>query len=223
MSLGLTPEQQHLGEAVSQFAARHAPIAATRESFDALAAGKLPDWWDALVANGFHAVHLPEELGGQGGTLSDAACVLESAGKTLLPGPLLPSVATGAVALLAEPAPGAEALIRDLASGAPAAIVLPDDGDFHARQDGQRWLVTGSSQVIAGVCSARVVLVGARTDSDEVVWVPVDTGAPTATVESASGTDLVADVGVLRLAEYGVADSEAVSYTHLTLPTTPYV
>jgi 3-oxochol-4-en-24-oyl-CoA dehydrogenase len=211
MSLGLTPEQQDLSEAVGQFAARHAPIAATRESFDAVAEGKLPDWWDTLVANGFHAVHLPEDLGGQGGTLSDAACVLESAGKTLLPGPLLASVVTGAVALLAEPAPAAETLIRDLASGAPAAIVLPDDGDFQARQDGQRWLVTGSSQVVAGVCSARVVLVGARTDSDEVVWVPVDTGAPTATVESASGTDLVADVGVLRLAAYGAADSEVLT------------
>src|ERR1700722_5774116 len=182
MSLGLTPEQQHLGEAVGQFAGRHASIAATRDSFDKLAAGKLPDWWDTLVANGFHAVHLPEDLGGQGGSLVDAACVLESAGKALLPGPLLPTVTTGAVALLAEPTPSAESLIRELASGAPAAIVLPDDGDFQARQDGQRWLVTGGSKVIAGVCSARVVLVGARTDSDEVVWVPVSTEAPTATV-----------------------------------------
>ena len=128
MSLGLTPEQQELGEAVGQFAGRHAPIAATRASFDALAAGRLPEWWDALVANGFHAVHLPEDLGGQGGRLIDAACVLESAGKALLPGPLLPTVATGAVALLADPAPSAESLIRELASGTPAAIVLPDDG-----------------------------------------------------------------------------------------------
>ena len=208
MSLGLTPEQQHLGDAVEQFAGRHAPIAATRATFDALAAGRLPEWWDALVANGFHAVHLPEDLGGQGGRLIDAACVLESAGKALLPGPLLPTVATGAVALLADPPSNAESLIRELASGTPAAIVLPDDGDFHARQDGQRWLVTGSSKVIAGVCSARVVLVGARTDSDEVVWVAVDTGQSTATVESASGTDLVADVGVLRLAEYRAAESD---------------
>jgi alkylation response protein AidB-like acyl-CoA dehydrogenase len=211
MSLGLSPEQQDLSEAVGQFAARYALIAATRDSFDALAAGKLPDWWDALVANGFHAVHLPEELGGQGGGLMDAACVLESAGKTLLPGPLLPTVATGAVALLAEPTPGAEALIRDLASGAPAAIVLPADADFHARQDGQRWLVTGSSKVTAGVCSARVVLVGASTDGGDIVWVPVDTENVAATVESASGTDLVADVGVLRLADYGAADRDVLS------------
>ena len=79
MTLGLTPEQQQLSEAVGQFAGRHATIAETRDNFDALAAGQLPSWWDALVANGFHAVHLPEQLGGQGGRLTDAACVLESA------------------------------------------------------------------------------------------------------------------------------------------------
>ena len=40
---------------------------------------------------------------------------------------------------------------------------------------------------------------------------PVDTGQSTATVESASGTDLVADVGVLRLAEYCAAESDVLT------------
>src|ERR1700756_5131011 len=139
MTLGLAPEQQDLGDAVGKFAGRHAPITATRDSFAALAAGRLPEWWDALVTNGFHAVHLPEHLGGQGGRLIDAACVLESAAKGLLPGPLLPTVATGAFALLADPSPTADTLVRDLASGVPAAVVLPDGGDFQARADRQRW------------------------------------------------------------------------------------
>ena len=183
MTLGLTPEQQDLSEAVGQFAGRHAPIAATREDFDALAAGKLPGWWDALVANGFHAVHLPEHLGGQGGRLIDAACVLESAAKALLPGPLLSTVSTGAVALLADQVPAAESLLRELAAGAPAAIVLPDGGDFQARSDGQRWLISGSSEVTAGACSARVILVGARGQDGDVVWAAVDSEKPTATVD----------------------------------------
>jgi alkylation response protein AidB-like acyl-CoA dehydrogenase len=211
MTLGLTPEQHDLSEAVGQFAARHAPIAATRDSFDTLAAGKLPAWWDALVVNGFHAVHLPERLGGQGGRLIDAACVLESAGKALLPGPLLPTVTTGAVALLADPTPTAESLVRDLAAGAPAAIVLPDDGDFHANADGQRWLVTGSSGVTAGACSARVILVGARTHGGDLIWALVDTGQPTATVESVLGTDLVTDIGILRLADYCAGESDVLT------------
>jgi 3-oxochol-4-en-24-oyl-CoA dehydrogenase len=208
MTLGLTPEQQDLSDAVGKFAGRHAPIAATRDSFGALAAGQLPGWWDALVANGFHAVHLPEHLGGQGGRLIDAACVLESAGKALLPGPLLPTVTTGAVALLADPSPTAESLVRGLASGVPAAVVLPDGGDFQARADGRRWLLTGASDVIAGARSARVILVCAQTEGGDLVWVLVDAKKPTATVESVPGTDLVTDLGILRLADHCAAESD---------------
>jgi 3-oxochol-4-en-24-oyl-CoA dehydrogenase len=211
MTLGVTPEQQDLSDAVGQFAGRHAPIAATRDSFDALAAGRLPGWWDALVASGFHAVHVPEHLGGQGGRLIDVACVLESAGKALLPGPLLPTVTAGAVALLAHPTPTAESLVRDLASGLPAAVVLPDGGDFQARADGQRWLLSGASEVTVGVCSARVILVCARTEHGELVWALVDSKKPTAAVESIHGTDLVTDVGILRLNEYCAAESDVLT------------
>jgi 3-oxochol-4-en-24-oyl-CoA dehydrogenase len=211
MALGLSPEHKELSDAVGHFAARHAPIARTRDNFDVLAAGRLPLWWDELVANGFHAVHLPEQLAGQGGRLIDAACVLESAAKVLLPGPLLPTMTTGAVALLADPTPAAESLMRELASGAPAAVVLPGDGDFRARADGQGWLVSGASAVTAGTCSARVILVCARTQDGDVVWVPVDTGRPTATAESVGGTDLVTDVGILRLDEYDAAASDVLT------------
>jgi alkylation response protein AidB-like acyl-CoA dehydrogenase len=208
MTLGLTPEQQALGDAVGQFAGRHAPVPGTRDSFAALAAGQLPGWWDALVGNGFHAVHLPERLGGQGGGLIDAACVLESAAKALLPGPLLPTVTAGAIALLADPAPAADSLVRELASGAPAVVVLPGNGEFQARADGERLLITGESDVTAGVCAARIVLVGARAQDGGVVWVPVATGNGTATVESVHGTDLVCDIGILRLDDYVAATSD---------------
>ncbi|MGZ5390903.1 MAG: acyl-CoA dehydrogenase family protein, partial [Mycobacterium sp.] len=79
MPIGLTPEQLQLEEAVGRFAARHAAVDQTRGSFDALADGSLPKWWDDLVAQGFHAVHLSASVGGQGGSLADAACVIEAA------------------------------------------------------------------------------------------------------------------------------------------------
>ncbi|OBI50804.1 acyl-CoA dehydrogenase [Mycobacterium sp. E787] len=211
MTLGLSPEQQALGDSVVQFAARHAPIADTRASFDALAAGRVPAWWDSLAATGFHAVHLPERLGGQGGRLIDAACVLEAAGKTLLPGPLLPTVTTGAVALLADPTPAAETLLRDLASGLPAAVVLPDGGDFRVSADGDGWLLSGESDVTAGLCSAGVILVAARSEGGDIVWVSIDTENSSAVVESIRGTDLVCDVGILRLNDYRGPGSAALT------------
>lgn len=117
----------------------------------------------------------------------------------------------GAVALLADTAPTAEALLRDLASGVPAAVVLPDNGDFVARADGPRWLVTGASGVTMGACAARVMLVGARGQDGDVVWALIDTGNPAATVESVNGTDLVADVGILRLAEYCMGERDVLT------------
>nr|WP_237073294.1 TetR/AcrR family transcriptional regulator C-terminal ligand-binding domain-containing protein [Mycobacterium avium] len=72
--------------------------------------------------------------------------------------------------------------------------MLPGDGDLHAGAGDGHWLLSGASEVTAGVCAARIVLVGARTRDGELVWAAVDTEKPTATVEPISGTDLVADV-----------------------------
>ncbi|OBF92489.1 acyl-CoA dehydrogenase [Mycobacterium sp. 852002-51152_SCH6134967] len=211
MSLALTPEQRELSESVAQFAARRAPVSATRESFDLLAQGRLPSWWEEFVANGFHAVHLPENYGGQGGALLDAACVLEAAGRTSLPGPLLPTVATGAVALLAEPTPSATALLTRLAAGDAAALALPGDSTFTARDDGHRWSINGDSDLIAGICAATTALVCAVSDRGDHIWLAIDTTHPAAAVESVRGTDLLTDLGRLRLADYPVEKTDVLN------------
>ncbi|MFV9633768.1 acyl-CoA dehydrogenase [Mycobacterium neumannii] len=211
MSLALTPEQRELSESVAQFAARRAPVSATRESFDLLAQGRLPSWWEDFVANGFHSVHLPENYGGQGGALLDAACVLEAAGRTSLPGPLLPTVATGAVALLAEPTPSAAALLTRLADGDAAALALPGNSTFTARDDGQRWSIDGDSNLLAGICTATTTLVSATTDRGNSIWLAVDTRHPAAAVESVRGTDLLTDLGRLRLTEYPVEKTDVLN------------
>ena len=134
MALAITTEQEQLAEAVSRFAARHAPIGKTRAAFDSIAAGELPSWWEEFTAHGFHAVHLPEDAGGQGGTLADMACVVEAAAAALLPGPLLSTVTTSAIAAVADAS--AAALMTDLAGGATAATVLPGHSDVRAVRRG---------------------------------------------------------------------------------------
>ena len=66
MTIALTGNQQDLAEAVAGFTARHAPIAAARTAFGELAAGLPQPSWQALVRQGFHALHLPESAGGDG-------------------------------------------------------------------------------------------------------------------------------------------------------------
>lgn len=204
VAIALTPEQQQLSEAVEQFAARHAPIDATRAGLDDLAEGRLPSWWGALVDNGFHAVHLPESVGGQGGGLEDMACVLEAAGSALLPGPLLTTAIAGA-ALASQPGPAAETLLKEIAAGAPAALVSGDHSDFRARRDGDGWLVTGASGLTPGVCSAQRVVVPFADQTGAVLWSvlsPLE-----GQVESRRGTDLTTDLGILRLNDHPVPAS----------------
>jgi 3-oxochol-4-en-24-oyl-CoA dehydrogenase len=211
MTLALTPEQRELVDSLGQFAARRAPLSSARDAFDTLAQGRLPDWWKELTASGFHAVHLPERYGGQGGELLDAACVLEAAGKASLPGPLLPTVTAGAVALLADPSPPTEALLTRLADGAAAAVVLPHNANLTARAVGHRWVITGHTGVVPGMCSAQVALVSASTEDGDTLWLAVDTSQAAVTIEPVDGTDLLTDLGTLRLTEYSAATTDALT------------
>lgn len=203
MPIALTPEQHALSEAVGDFAARHAPIDKTREAFDDLTAGAVPAWWDELVANGFHAVHLPERVGGQGGDLVDTACVIESAAQALLPGPLLSTVAAGAVALLADTAPAVDSLLRDLAGGVTAAVILPNDGAVQAVAVSNGWEVTGTTRIGLGTGAARRILTAAHTDDDGLLWFVVD--ADDVVTLSQRGTDLTTDATSVRFDRVTVA------------------
>ncbi len=206
MPIGLTPEQGQLEDAVGRFAARHAAIDQTRKSFGSLAGGALPEWWDELVAQGFHAVHLPETAGGQGGSLADAACVIESAAMALLPGPLLPTVITGAVALSIK-GPDVETLLSDLAAGRAATVVLPGRGDLRATAAEGGWRITGASGDVPGVCAAGVILAAARSEDGGTLWFVVDPASTAASVEARGGTDLTLDVGILHLDGYDVPEA----------------
>ena len=207
MPIGLTPEQEQLDEAVSRFAARHAAIDKTRISFDALASGVLPIWWDDLIAQGFHAVYLPDDLGGQGGSLVDAACVIEAAATALLPGPLLSTMIAGAVTLCADDAPATKALLTDLAAGRAAAVVLPTHGDLRATPADGGWRVSGSSGDVLGACSAGAILIAADAGDGATLWFVVDPAGIGVSVEARQGTDLTVDVGIVRLGDYDVPES----------------
>ncbi len=76
--LAITIEQEQLAEAVTQFAARHAPpIDKTRAALDSIAAGgNCPRGGrNSPPAASMRCTF--EDAGGQGGTLADMACVIE--------------------------------------------------------------------------------------------------------------------------------------------------
>ncbi|OBJ55642.1 acyl-CoA dehydrogenase [Mycobacterium sp. 1423905.2] len=211
MVLAITAEQEALIDAVRRFASRHAPIDKTRSAFESLAAGELPSWWADFTAHGFHAVHLPESVGGQGGTLTDIACVIEAAAAELLPGPLLSTVTASAAAAIAQPAESAAALLTALAGGATGALVLPEHSNVAATRTGDGWRLSGSTLSTLGLCAAQWLLLVAYDQDGCERWFALDTSDHVAdfTIEQQSGTDLCTDVGVLHLNDHRVAaDSE---------------
>lgn len=201
MPVGLTDEQRQLADAVTAFASRHAPLDKTRASLEGLAAGELPQWWGEFVSNGFHAVHLPDDVGGQGGTLMDTACVVEAAATALLPGVVTATVIAGAVATLADD--GATGFLTRIAAGASAALVASDGFEV---VDG---VLRGVSAPTLAVCAAGLLLVAARSGADDVVWCVVDPTDEAVTVEARRGTDLTTDVGVVRID--GLSDVEVLT------------
>jgi alkylation response protein AidB-like acyl-CoA dehydrogenase len=210
VALALTDEQTQLSAAVLGFAQRHAPLTKTRAEFDGLAAGARPDFWAALVAQGFHAVNLPESCGGQGGDLLDAACVLDAAGYALLAGPLLPTMVAGAVAATAAPGSAVGALLADIAAGSTAVVVLPEAGQLEAAPVDGGWSLRGAVGPEVGLRAADRILVSARTAAGAVLWAVLDASAPGLQISAVSATDLTRDVGALRVTDHLVPGADVI-------------
>ncbi len=102
-------------------------------------------------------------------------------------------------------------MLTRLAGGDAAALALPGDSTFTARDDGHRWSIDGDSDLIAGICAATTALVWAVSDRGDHIWLAIDTTHPSAAVESVRGTDLLTDLGRLRLTDYPVEKTDVLN------------
>ncbi|HTH87487.1 acyl-CoA dehydrogenase family protein [Mycobacterium sp.] len=122
----MSEERELLRETVAALVDKHASPAAVREAM-ASERGYDESLWKRLCEQvGAAALVVPEELGGAGGELADAAVVLEELGKALVPTPLL-GTTLAELALLAADGPHAEAIER-LTEGASIGTVVFDPG-----------------------------------------------------------------------------------------------
>jgi alkylation response protein AidB-like acyl-CoA dehydrogenase len=122
----VSEERELLRETVAALVDKHASPAAVREAM-ASERGYDESLWKLLCEQvGAAALVVPEELGGAGGELADAAVVLEELGKALVPTPLL-GTTLAELALLAADEPDTAALER-LAEGASIGTVVFDAG-----------------------------------------------------------------------------------------------
>lgn len=119
-------ERDLLRRTVAALVDKHATPEAVRSAMES-ELGYDPALWQLLCEQvGAAALVVPEELGGAGGELGDAAVVLEELGKALVPTPLLGTI-LAELALLAAPEPDAATLEQLAEGGAIGAVVFDDD------------------------------------------------------------------------------------------------
>ena len=122
----MSEERELLRETVAALVAKHANPAAVRAAMES-DKGYDESLWQLLCEQvGAAALVIPEELGGAGGELADAATVLQELGRALVPSPLL-GTTLAEMALLAAPEPDAETLEGLAAGSSIGALVLDPD------------------------------------------------------------------------------------------------
>lgn len=122
--MSVNEEREMLRETVAALVDKHASPAAVRAAMES-PRGYDESLWTMLCEQvGVAALVVPEELGGAGGELADAAVVLEELGRGLVPTPLL-GTTLAELALLAADEPDGETL-EQLAAGAAIGTVVFD-------------------------------------------------------------------------------------------------
>lgn len=119
-------ERQMLRESVASLIDKHASSAAVRAAMESTR-GYDESLWSMLCEQvGVAALVVPEEFGGAGGELADAAAVLEELGRALVPTPLL-GTTLAELALLAADEPDSDTVEQLAAGEAIGAVVFDRD------------------------------------------------------------------------------------------------
>src|SRR5882672_2746428 len=120
----MSEERELLRDTVASLVEKHAGPEAVRRAFES-DLGYDEKLWNLLCEQvGAAALVVPDELGGAGGELADAAVVIGELGKGLVPTPLL-GTTLAELALLAAGEPDADAL-KKLAEGVSIGAVVFD-------------------------------------------------------------------------------------------------
>ena len=157
MSIAITEEHRALAQTVTALLTKHQSRATARSLLTA-ETDERPAFWAELAGLGLLGLHVQEEHGGAGFGLPETLVVAEQMGRSLAPGPFVPTVIASAVLAEAGPADLRKRLLPGLADG--SVIGAAALGGEVTCADGA---ATGQAVVISGHL-ADVLLVPADDD-----------------------------------------------------------
>ncbi|ART73059.1 acyl-CoA dehydrogenase [Mycobacterium dioxanotrophicus] len=199
-ALAITEEHQDLAESALGQLSRLGSRAAARASL--ATPGSYPDEiWSAAVDLGWNGLAVAEEHEGLGFGLPELAVVVEVAGRELMPGPFLPTVAAAVVIDRLAPESIRAQLLPGLASGSSVGA-LGLAGTVSIGTDGA---LGGSAAAVLGAPDAHVLVLTAGDD-----LVIVDATADGVTVTAEDGLDPTRSIGTVTLRAVTVADDRVI-------------
>jgi len=209
MQLDFTSDQDELRDAIRAVLAREAPVVRAREVAET---GTRPDaLWSTFVDLGWPALTVPEADGGIGLGCIEATILAEELGRTLAPGPLLPTVTQFVPAVRESATPeqstrwlsavaagaiaGTLAVVEATGSHDPAdtTTTLELDGDEYVLHGEKRYVIEGDA-VDEIVVVARLTDALAGDDGVRALVVPA-TSASVTPVHALDGTRRLAHLG----------------------------
>ncbi len=168
MSIASTDEQLAAQDAIRSWARATDPIAMLRCGDDQF-------WrrlWRGIADLGLFVAGVPETAGGSGGTVLDAAAMLEECARHVVGGPLLTTTVAGLLVGRAD-APIAKRFGPELADGQlPCALVL--DAGLSGEAGARGLTVSGTATAIGGASGVSVLAAVHTGAGESVVLLPAD-------------------------------------------------
>ncbi|HEY6472670.1 MAG TPA: acyl-CoA dehydrogenase family protein, partial [Acidimicrobiales bacterium] len=198
MPIAITDEHQELAGTVWGVLTSHHALAANRALLEADDEPR-PSFWREMADLEWLGVHLPEVLGGGGGTLNELVVILEALGRQVAPGPFLPTALASAVIAQCGTPEQQRTFVPGLADGSVTAAVglagtLGLDGGM---LDGDGGIVLGGKAADLLLLRAGPDIVVVRRDAEGLVLggaKDIDPSRRSATVTVSSVTVAEEDV-----------------------------
>jgi alkylation response protein AidB-like acyl-CoA dehydrogenase len=196
MDISLSEEQELLQGSARDFLQQECPIRLVR-AMEEDEKGYDPNLWRQMADLGWFGLVLPEQYGGSDGTMMDLVVLLEEFGRSLVPGPFVPTAVLFALPILWKgsdqqkgtylPRLAQGELIGTPAWLEPSADSGPSGIEMTANLQGQNYLVNGTKLCVPYAHAADYLLTVARTGTaatpaDGITLFLVDAKSPGLTI-----------------------------------------
>jgi alkylation response protein AidB-like acyl-CoA dehydrogenase len=173
MALIATDEQDALRDVMRAFLEKYSSESAVRVAMDGATGHDATAWRTAAEQIGIQALTIPEAMGGGGYGFEELAVVMEEAGRTLFPAPLLSTAVLATGVLVGVGDSTAREYLARIATGELIATVAVSEARLHwdptdittiAERSGVAgWVLSGTKPYVLDGAQAGLILVAART------------------------------------------------------------